>query len=218
MTPHRHWFRSYAPLQTPIRLADGKVIYSAGVGTVVFEPVISGRSQRAVEFTRVLHVPELANNLFSVLSLSKLHGFAVHIVGNTMSFIRDNAVLFTASINEQNTAYLDGTTQVHLAAGSAFGVSSPADLALWHRRTMHLHSGAIQRALRESLVTGVAIDKPNASGPPNAHCEPCLAGKMHASSFHSTGTITPHVLDLIHSDLVGPLPVRVWIPLFCGIP
>ena len=36
MTPHHHWVQNYSPLCTPIRLADNSIIYSSGVGTVVF--------------------------------------------------------------------------------------------------------------------------------------------------------------------------------------
>ncbi|HEX3640833.1 MAG TPA: hypothetical protein VHV10_06045, partial [Ktedonobacteraceae bacterium] len=43
MTPHRHWFNSYIPHVVPVRLADGSVIYSAGLGSVEFEPVIDGK-------------------------------------------------------------------------------------------------------------------------------------------------------------------------------
>ena len=138
MTPHRHWFMSYEPLRTPIRLADGKVIYSAGVGTVILEPVVSGIAQRAVEFTRVLHVPSLANNLLSVLYLVKYKAFRVLIERNTISFIRSDALLFTATINEHNTAYLDGVTRIS-SPPAVVAYRTTHDLALWHRRSMHLH-------------------------------------------------------------------------------
>ena len=68
---------------------------------------------------------------------------------------------------------------------------------------MHLHRRLLQRAQRESLVTGMTIDPPTSSNSSETRCEPCLAGKMHAHPFPSTGTVTPEVLDLIHSDLVA---------------
>jgi hypothetical protein len=43
----------------PIKLAGNTVIYSAGAGTLILNPVIRGKPSRAVEFTRVLHVPQL---------------------------------------------------------------------------------------------------------------------------------------------------------------
>ncbi|KAJ8583102.1 hypothetical protein M405DRAFT_918982, partial [Rhizopogon salebrosus TDB-379] len=55
--------------------ADNNIVYSAGVGTVVFSPVVDGKTVRAVEFTRVLHVPDLRNNLLSVLYLTHNIGF-----------------------------------------------------------------------------------------------------------------------------------------------
>jgi hypothetical protein len=56
MTPHRHWFKSYSSHHIPICLADNLVVYSSGVGSVVFQPIVKGKTARAVKFTRVLHV------------------------------------------------------------------------------------------------------------------------------------------------------------------
>ena len=58
MTPHHHWLRNYQPLRIPVRLADHSIVYTAGVGSVVFQPVVEGRICRAVEWSRVLHVPD----------------------------------------------------------------------------------------------------------------------------------------------------------------
>ena len=71
MAPHKHWVRSYTPLKIPVCLANDTVIFSAGVGSMVFAPVVEGRVAQAVEFNRVLHVPELGSNLLSVLYLTR---------------------------------------------------------------------------------------------------------------------------------------------------
>ncbi|KIJ61043.1 hypothetical protein HYDPIDRAFT_97381, partial [Hydnomerulius pinastri MD-312] len=42
MTPHRHWIRNHAPKHVPICLADHTVVYSAGIGSVVFNPAVGG--------------------------------------------------------------------------------------------------------------------------------------------------------------------------------
>src|SRR5712691_9853879 len=39
MTPRREWFKSYGPSNGAIRVANGQVVYAAGVGTVEFTPV-----------------------------------------------------------------------------------------------------------------------------------------------------------------------------------
>ena len=130
MTPHRHWFKSYTHYRTLIRLANNSVIFSAGVGNVVFEPIVNGKRVRAVEFSRVLHVPDLRSNLLSCLYLTRNKGFTIFISSHTMVFSQDKLTLFTASIDSTNSAVLNGST---IACETAFPVSTlPADLSLWH--------------------------------------------------------------------------------------
>ena len=113
MTPHRHWLRDYTPLHVPIRLADNTTVYSKGVGNVVFKPVISGKVTRAVKFTRVLHIPDLQNNLLTVLYLSRQRGIDVHISPTdlAMKFSLNGEQLFVAPINPDNSAFLAGETE-----------------------------------------------------------------------------------------------------------
>ena len=44
MTPHRHWMRNYVQKCIPIKLADNKTVYSAGEGTVVFNPIVNSQT------------------------------------------------------------------------------------------------------------------------------------------------------------------------------
>ena len=69
MTPHKDWFETYEPYAVPIRVADGTVVKSAGIGSVRFKPALLSGKSREVVFHRVLHVPKLQNNLLSVLYL-----------------------------------------------------------------------------------------------------------------------------------------------------
>jgi hypothetical protein len=62
LTPHRSWFTSYSPHRIPIRIANNAVVYSAGIGSVQFEP---RDGDRIVVFHDVLHVPDLTSNLLS---------------------------------------------------------------------------------------------------------------------------------------------------------
>ena len=74
------------------------IIYSEGVGSVLFRPIKNGKQYRDVEFTRVLHVPALRNNLLSVLYLTKYKGVDVHISAITMDFFDQKSWLFSATI------------------------------------------------------------------------------------------------------------------------
>jgi hypothetical protein len=120
MTPHKNWIRNYRPYRVPVKLADHRIIYSEGVGSVLFSPIKNGKHYRDVEFTRVLHVPALRNNLLSVLYLTKYKGIDVHISGIQMDFFDQKSWLFNATINDDDIGYLNGFTfdimeSVHLA-------------------------------------------------------------------------------------------------------
>jgi hypothetical protein len=198
MTPHSHWIRNYTPFRTPIRLANDLIVYSAGVGSVRFAPTIRGKSARVVEFTRVLHVPDLRTNLLSILYLTRQKQFTVHIDSHEMRFTRNNTLLFTAQINENNAAFLDGTTDANSESASYIS-TLPLDISLWHRRLAHHDYNSVKQMISKQLVTGIDI-KSNQS--PDPICEPCLAGKMNANPFPPSKTRASKPLELIHTDLL----------------
>ncbi|THH02998.1 hypothetical protein EW145_g6619 [Phellinidium pouzarii] len=124
MTPHRHWFNTYTPNHTPIQLANNQIIYSVGLGSVRFQPVINGKPGCLLEFERVLHVPDLRNNLLSVLYLTRAKSYIVTIQHDQIFFKRNGALLFTAAINSNNAASINGQVV-------------PDDSVLWHVQTRH---------------------------------------------------------------------------------
>ena len=126
MTPHRDWFEEYEPHTVAVRVADGTVVQSSGIGSVRFRPLIGGSPARVVVFHRVLHVPALQNNLLSVLYLSSKQGFRIVIDKLLMRFERDGQLLFTAT-QKGKLAYLDGTT-VRNSGHSALVSSPPSSL------------------------------------------------------------------------------------------
>ena len=58
----------------------------------------------------VLHVPSLGSNLLSVFSLTYKDGYVVYIEGNTVRFLRDKQLKFTATVNKRNIGYVNGKT------------------------------------------------------------------------------------------------------------
>jgi len=208
MTPHRHWIRNYKPYVVPVKLADDQIVYSAGVGTVMFKPVINGKECRPVEFSRVLHVPKLRSNLLSVLYLTRNKGVIVIIDSKQLKFKKGGNVLFTADIDSNNTAYLNGVTVLPLQAEESTQIAStlPMDLTLWHRRLAHHNHDDVLKLHKEKLVHGMTLV---ASGTkPDPICEPCLAGKMHANPFPLSKHRAKKPLELVHSDLHGPTQTR----------
>ena len=204
MTPHRHWFKTYTPYVTPISLANGQIVYSAGIGSIQFEPVLKGKKARIIEFERVLHVPDLQSNLLAVLYLTSKKGWHVHISSQRMSFSLHGHVLFTATVSQKNCAFLDGTPVVSTDF-AAFVSTCPVDLTLWHRRFGHLNTASIQYMINKEMVEGISLQS---NLLPDRICEPCLAGKQHRGPIPKIATHrATHALALVHSD-VHELPVR----------
>ena len=76
---------------------------------------------------------------------------------------------------------------------------------LWHQRLGHVNMSTIGYMHTNSLVMGADL---STCKPMTDHvCEPCVKGKMARLPFKSEkGIRSRGVLDLVHSDLCGPMP------------
>jgi len=158
MTPHRHWLRNYKPCHIEVKLADGSSIYSEGIGSVLFKPIINGSPAQQFEFTNVLHVPALRSNLFSVLFLSMHRNFMINIKKDTLSFSLNDKTMFEAKVNSSTVAYLQGTTiPIPETANLSSATTLPMDLKLWHQCLCHPSYPVLKKMIKDNLVTGLKI-------------------------------------------------------------
>ncbi len=80
-----------------------------------------------------------------------------------------------------------------------------ADLQLWHERLGHVHMAGIEQMGRGKVVEGLVI-APDRSEP--RICEGSVMGKMHRTPIpRECSNRAAGLLDLIHTDVAGPLPV-----------
>ena len=194
MTPHAPWICNYTPFWTPIHLANDLIVYSTGIGSIVFVPSIRGKEGRAVD------VPELRTNLLSILYLTCHKHFTVHINAHKMQFIHNKTLLFTAKINENNAAFLDGTIDANLESTNLLS-TLPLNIALWHHCLAHHNYSLVKHMISCQLITGIDI---KSNQPPDPICEPCLSGKINANPFPLSTTHVTKPLELNHTDLYGP--------------
>jgi hypothetical protein len=203
MTPNQHWFRSYSPHVVPIRIADNSVIYSAGIGSVEFQPVVEGELKCPIVFHDVLHVPKLGSNLLSLFHLTQHKGYFITIQGNQLCFNLDKNLLMTATVNSRNIGYLNGHVIVPQTA--ALASTCPLDLTLWHKRCSHLNFDDLKHMHRHNTVTGMLL---RSKTPRDPICEPCIFGKQRRHNVPKAATRRTSTLALIHTDVKGPLPVQ----------
>ena len=72
----------------------------------------------------------------------------------------------------------------------------------WHKRMGHLHHGALK--ILQKTVTGV----PELSTKRDDVCKGCVLGKYAKATYQRSNNRNKGVLDLIHTDIYGPMSTR----------
>lgn len=85
-------------------------------------------------------------------------------------------------------------------------VAKVEDSGLWHRRFFHVNFDNVVKVSKPNLVRGM----PQLVKPDNVMCKECQLDKMTTSSFKSKSFSSEHILDLVHTDLCGPMRTRIF--------
>lgn len=75
---------------------------------------------------------------------------------------------------------------------------------IWHRRLCHVNFDNIVKASKIKAVRGLLV----LSKPENTLCKECQLGKMSSSTFKGKPFTIENLLDLVHTDLCGPMKTR----------
>jgi hypothetical protein len=148
--------------------------------------------------TEVLYVPGLKKNLVSVSTIEEKGYEVLFRDGQMLLFPRGSSITLAKVIGTRHERLYKFLFQPVRALINS--TSSSGDLCeIWHRRMAHLHHGAL-RVLRE-MVTGV----PDFSSEHHELCKGCTLGKYTKTAFPSSDSRAAGILDLIHSDVCGPM-------------
>ena len=176
MCRDRAAFTTLYPDRTPVRLADGSVLYTQGVGSIG-------------HFGNIYFVPDLQFNLLSVSYLNKL-GFNVVFAIDKLVYVYD----------QQGNQQVLGSHQKGLyhTTPSFFQTRPPNPVEfhfslltdtyrlnfqeLWHNRLAHMNDYYIEKAKQNYLVIG--IDCGHLTN--RKHCEACALTKAHRTPTTAT--------------------------------
>ena len=218
MTPRKDWIYNLVPDRRLIKVADGRCIYSAGVGYVELSPIPKGVRGPAFRLSDVLYVPDLNANLISTNHLSQYQGFRINTYDSTTEFRLNNRIVFTGTIRSNNLAYLDVDTHRFETAAHTFSQVVPASPQRWHQRWAHAGADLLKELRSSEAVKGFKVAK----GPEvDALCEPCIEGKLHRAPHTTTAERATKPLERVSTDVHGPLPTRsrvgnqYWIVFVC---
>ena len=201
MTFHKEAFDSYESIShRKVYLGDNGVVEAIGKGSMLVETCVDNKVKR-IRIHDVLYVPKLHTNL---LSVSKLVARGLNVHFNTMGCkvrTQRGEVVAMATM-EANLYQLDlkvigGGDASAKALTSAHGSA----MELWHKRLGHLHVNGVKGL--QSMVVGMDLGK---GASQMLACEGCVEGKQARASFPSDGgTRATQVLELVHSDVCGPM-------------
>lgn len=156
-----------------------------------------------IPINEVLHVPDLTVNLLSVAQMVD-KGFTVIFKSNGCRILDSNNVLFGTGRRENKLFVLNTKTSFGLKANASSVNASRTnavtiDSTLWHRRMGHLNHQDLAKL--KNVTSGINFMPSKDNNP----CVNCLKGKQSRFPFPKHGSRASKVLELIHSDLCGPM-------------
>jgi transposase InsO family protein len=198
MTGNKKFFSSIdCSATTEIKLGDHTPVPAEGKGLV---PVLTKQNQRKV-IEDVFYVPNLKVNLLSVGQLMQ-NGYDVQFHGSScVIYDKTPCRRLLARVEmTKNRMFPLCLKSVNLSESYAHTVSSQDETWLWHYRYGHLPFKSLSRMHKQSMVLGLPVIDEHSSS-----CEDCILGKHQRDSFpHSESRVTGQ-LDLVHTDICGPM-------------
>jgi len=121
-----------------------------------------------------------------------------HAMGATIYKGQNNQPVLTAK-RQGNLYCINGTVVPPNTANTAS--VNYSNVKLWHRRLGHIGKATLETMLRHNSVQGL----PQMTDFDIGFCNECAANKMTRSPFPERTSRTSGILDLIHSDICGPM-------------
>lgn len=187
-----------------LNLASNTSTAITGRGTIHLNTEVDGKS-KSLNLENALHVPDLRTNLLYVSKITD-KGLKVVFDGNAARVIdRDgNTKLEATRVNGLYSLQENKhECRVATATGKNRG-SVGAPMETWHRRMDYLNIRHLSASDRDGTVRGISIVGPER----DFKCEVCVRCKMTKTPFPKRSDRQTELLDLIHSDVCGPMKIE----------
>lgn len=194
MTPYDDLIDNKKSESDKITAANGAKIDVTGIGK---GKMTFGDGYVSVK--NVMHVPDLAVNLLSVSQIVK--------GGNSVLFNSDGCTVY----NDKSEKVLSCKTTGGVYRinsddneNKCFMAKNKVSALTWHRRLGHANY-QVMKKMRAGAVHGVSFEDDDSD---ISQCEICAKGKQAKLPFKDSKTESNDILELIHSDLMGPQNTR----------
>lgn len=218
MTFDRTSFTTFREVHHKVKVADAREVAALGVGTVNLELTGNNKSKgQPMQLRKVLYVPELNKNLFSVSAAAASSGMRFEFSSTHFTASKEAEGMGAKKIvlgeRRGNLYYLRQCKKPLTPRGSGPAAmrvqkieealqiareSGSADLTRWHGRLGHLCLRYLKQLPR--MVDGIRFT----GNLKHMFCDGCALAKSHRQPFPSTHTKCDEILGVVHADLVGP--------------
>ncbi|RDX87961.1 hypothetical protein CR513_30501, partial [Mucuna pruriens] len=168
-----------------VKFADNSSVTAEGIGKVL----IQGRNGQQSLIKDVLYVPQMKTNLLSLGQLLE-KGYVMNMENNMMKMYDNKRKLILKVPLSKNRTFKIG---IQSGESHCFAVAVEDQNWLWHLRFGHLN------------FKSLSLLKKKWDEPPKELCEGCLMSKHTKSSFKSNIPATKALLEVVYSDVRGPM-------------
>jgi transposase InsO family protein len=189
----KEWFHELdTKFRETVRLGDNSQMKVMGKGNVKLQ--LNGLTQ---VITAVYYIPDLKNNLLSIGQLQQ-RDLTIVFKRNWCRVYHQDRGLIMSSQMATNKLY----PIIAEAKPACLQTECEEDTTyLWHCRYGHLNYKSLQNLQQKNMVRGLPKIEES-----NHVCADCLIGKQHRDSIpKSTNWKSSRILELIHSDICGPI-------------
>lgn len=193
-------FQSIRECDQSITIANGSKVKADGIGNVQFHMKInSGEDFALIKLKDVLYFKNKdVSNLISISKLSE-DGYNFKFDHNGCTIKKGNCYLDTISISSHGLYILTNVSFEN--PNPALNIKNDQEYCIheWHRMLSHRNLEDIKR-MKDSRIKIKSCMCSDI-------CEACIRGKMIRQGFPKQASTTFQTLDIISSDVCGPLPV-----------
>ncbi|KAG6438793.1 hypothetical protein O3G_MSEX000229 [Manduca sexta] len=187
---------SYEPTTKQIIVANKSIVDVICSGDLQITTAV-GNKQYEISVNNVLCVPVLTTNL---LSVSRIILSGNRVVFNKQGcFIYNSKNICIGEAKLENEVYRLNTVKSQQLLAATVTTSS----TIWHRRLGHINANDLNK-MKNGLVEGMSFQD-KMDRPDKSNCTVCCEGKQARLPFPLSASKSQEVLELIHTDLCGPM-------------
>ena len=90
----KKYFHDYEINQSfKVKIGNGKYVYSSGIGTVIIKCGFDNGKKSSIMLQRVIHVPNMKNNIISVSKIIENNDYCVVFYDNVFEILENDSII-----------------------------------------------------------------------------------------------------------------------------